>query len=211
MKKKLKGEPICILKGNKKSGKGFYLHENLIITAHHNFGDFSADIVWAFFPTDDFILIYKIKFNSESYMSYPDADTGVLIFDGDPSPLGDGLNQRVWRYPPRPGIKVYINVFDEETLNFTQSYGETGKRLKNEFIISTNGQEGDSGTPIFIDETGEILGIYRGVTEYCEDIGVGIVCAIPEHDFHNYSWKARNNNWIKQLIISISSVFLTRL
>lgn len=110
MKKKLKGEPICILMSDKKSGKGFYLHENLIITAHHNFGDSSADIVWAFFPTDDFILIYKIKFNSESYKSYPDADTGVLIFDGDPSPLGDGLYQRVWHYPPRPGIKVSMHL-----------------------------------------------------------------------------------------------------
>lgn len=59
-----------------------------------------------------------------------------------------------------------------------RSYGETGKVFKNKFTISTYGQEGDSGTPIFIDETSEILGIYRGVTEYCEDIGVGIVCAI---------------------------------
>lgn len=170
MKKKLNSHPICLLYSSKHSGRGFYFHKNMIMTTHHNFEEITyADVVWAFFPSDDFVLIFKCKFNNHTYKASPDTDTALLHFDGDASPLGEGLSEKMYLHPPLPGTEIFFYRFNEENLSAPiRRQGEIitiadhKDLLENEFLMSTHGIRGDSGSPIF-DQMGNCIGAYRGI------------------------------------------------
>ncbi|KAG5262908.1 hypothetical protein AALO_G00280340 [Alosa alosa] len=168
MKKKLVSHPICLLYSSEDSGHGFYIREKAIMTSDHVFKkNRRPDVISCFFPSDDFVLIFKI--DSESYQSYPEADIGILHFDADPSPLGVGLYDKMYLGPPAPGIDIYFTTFDESNLGAPIKHHGTiipvtdsQELLENEFLMNTHGKPGDSGSPIF-DQKGRCAGLYRGI------------------------------------------------
>lgn len=166
-------EPVCWIKlkrGNTiRSCYGVYLGKDYILTALHTFEYACQYDVYVFFPTTDFVLIYEAELPEKHHM-FHDRDQCLVQLLGQTDVLGKGLDDRICAPVENEDLCFYTvenqgNLQMHKCRDVTHSSSMSEKRQRNEFLLSTAGQPGESGNPIFSLRSKKCVGIYRGVTK----------------------------------------------
>ncbi|XP_035255447.1 uncharacterized protein LOC118217628 isoform X2 [Anguilla anguilla] len=136
-----------------------------VLTTYHSTG-IDSESVFAFFPSKDDILIYKL--NSRPVYYSEKIDYALFELPADAFvPWERGLLTRITG-EPKVGKEVHFKTYRKfKQVNSTRATViETPIEIKNvvqrsEFLIDQVGTFGDSGAPVF-NENDCIVGIYRG-------------------------------------------------
>lgn len=170
---RLTREPVCFIKLKQedkiKSCYGVYLGNNYTLTACHAFEYARLYDAYVFFPTTDFVLIYEAELPKEQHM-FHDKDQCLVKLLGQTDVLGKGLLDQICA--PGKNEDLYFYTFDSQgdlqmhtCKDITDSSGMNEKRQRNYFLMSTAGQPGESGNPVFSLRSKRCVGIYRGITK----------------------------------------------
>ncbi|XP_058620970.1 uncharacterized protein LOC131533009 [Onychostoma macrolepis] len=170
---RLTREPVCLIKlkrENKiKSCYGVYLGNDYTLTACHTFEFARLYDAYVFFPTTDFVLIYEAELPKEQHM-FHDKDQCLVKLLGQTDVLGKGLLNRICA--PGKNEDLYFYTFDSQgnrqvhtCKDITHPSAMNEKSQRNELLMSTAGQPGESGNPVFSLRSKRCVGIYRGITK----------------------------------------------
>lgn len=170
---RLANEPVCFIKlkreNRMKSCYGVYLGNDYILTALHTFNYTCHYDVYVFFPTTDFVLIYEAELPKQ-YHIFPDNDQCLVQLLGQTAVLGKGLDNRIC--VPFKNEDLYFYTIDSQgnhqmhkCKDITHSSDMSEKRQRNQFLMSTAGQPGESGNPVFSARSKKCVGIYKGITK----------------------------------------------
>lgn len=210
---RLPREPVCLikLKGEKKikSCYGVYLGNDYILTAGHTFEYLCPYDTYVFFPTTDSVLIYEAKL-PKKHLMFHDKDQCLVKLLGQTDVLGKGLLDRICA--PGKNEDLYFYTFDNQgdlqmhtCTDITHSSTMNEKRQRNEFLMSTAGQPGDSGTPIFSLTSKKCVGIYKGITNSEE----GCASKIDYEQLIENTASGRTDLYCLNMLYSILSIVKT--
>lgn len=169
---RLTREAVCWIKlkrGNTiKSCYGVYLGNDYILTALHTFEYACLYDIYVFFPTTDFVLIYEAKLPKGNH-KFHDRDQCLVQLLGQTDVLGKGLDDRICAPVKNEDLYFYTidsqgNLQMHKCKDVTHSSTMSEKSQRNEFVMSTAGQPGESGNPVFSLRSKKCVGIYRGIT-----------------------------------------------
>ncbi|XP_043082272.1 uncharacterized protein LOC122329772 [Puntigrus tetrazona] len=167
---RLTREPLCLMKvkGEKsiKSCYGVYLRNDFILTAFHTFQYSSLYDAYVFFPTTDFVLVYEANLPKKRHM-FHDKDQCLVKLLGQTDVLGKGLLDRC-ASGESEGLYFYAfdvrgNLQKHTCTDITRSLNK--KSQIKAFVMSTAGQPGESGNPVFCLRSNQCVGIYTGITK----------------------------------------------
>ncbi|KAJ8359475.1 hypothetical protein SKAU_G00160000 [Synaphobranchus kaupii] len=157
----------------KKISQCFYVGDRCFLTTFHSTG-IDYELMFAFFPSKDDILIYKINTRPVSYCDKID----YALFElprGDVVPWERGLFDQITGDPKHDKV-VHFNTYRklEQVHSIDANVIEPHAKMKNalngfEFLIDKFGIPGDSGAPVF-SQSNRIVGMYRGdiwLSEHC--------------------------------------------
>lgn len=170
---RLRREPVCLIKlkreNNIKSCYGVYLGNDYTLTACHTFEYACLYDAYVFFPTIDFVLIYEAELPKKQHM-FHDKDQCLVKLLGQTDVLGKGLLDRICA--PSKNKDLYFYTFNNQgdlqmhtCKDITHSSAMNEKNQRNEFLMSTAGQPGESGNPVFSLRSKKCVGIYKGITK----------------------------------------------
>lgn len=170
---RLANEAVCFIKlkreNKMRSCYGVYLGNDYTLTAYHTFEYARHYDIYVFFPTTDFVLIYEAKLPKTDHI-YHDNDQCLVQLLGQTAVLGKGLDDRIC--VPCKNEDLYFYTIDSQgnhqmhkCKDITHFFGLSEKRQRNQFLMSTAGQPGESGNPIFSVRSKKCVGTYSGIAK----------------------------------------------